>query len=127
MKILFDVCCPRPLRTFLPGHEVLTAQEMGWRRLQNGNLLAQAQTLFDVMISTDSNIEYQQSLPDYEISLIVLRSVTGRIPELLTLIPDCLQAIQEIQKGECFYLFTDKAWEREQRKGKIKQRWQPKP
>ncbi|MGH9799788.1 MAG: hypothetical protein ACRD82_05435 [Blastocatellia bacterium] len=125
MKILFDVCCPRQLRKFLPGHEVFTAQEMSWRRLQNGNLLAQAQMLFDVMISTDSNIEYQQHLPDYDIGLIVLRSKSGKLPELLTLVPDCLQAIEEIQKGECFYIFTDEAWEREQRKGKIKQRWQP--
>ena len=79
------------------------------------------------MISTDSNIEYQQRLPDYDIGLIVLRGVTGKVSELLTLIPQCLQAIQEIQKGECLYLFTDEAWEREQRKGKIKHRWQPKP
>ncbi len=126
MKILFDACCPRPLRKHLSEHEITTAQEMGWRDLRNGDLLAQAQVLYDVMISNDSNIEYQQRLPDYAIGLIVLRSVTGKVPELLKLIPDCLQAILEIQKGECFYLFTDEAWEREQRKGKIKQRWQPK-
>lgn len=126
MKILFDACCPRPLRKHLPGHEVTTAQEMGWRELRNGDLLAQAQLFFDLIISNDSNIEYQQRLPDFDIGLIVLRSVTGRVPELLTLIPDCLQAIQEIQKGECLYLFTDEAWELELRKGKIKLRWQPK-
>lgn len=126
MKILFDACCPRPLRKHLSGHEIKTAQEMGWRHLRNGDLLVRAQTLFDVMISTDSNIEYQQQLPEYDIGLIVLRAVTGKVSELLTLIPQCLRAIQEIQEGECFYLFTDEAWEREQRKGKIKHRWQPK-
>ncbi len=125
MKILFDGCVPRPLRKFLSDHQIITSQEMRWDDLENGALLDRAQTLFDVMISTDSNIEYQQQLPDYEIGVIILRSLSGRLPELLTLLPHCRQAIQEIQKGECLYLFTDEAWEREQRKGKIKHRWQP--
>ncbi|MEP7337686.1 MAG: hypothetical protein ABI977_08055 [Acidobacteriota bacterium] len=83
MKILFDACCPRPLRKHLSDHEVRTAQEMGWRRLRNGDLLAQAQTLFDVMISTDSNIEYQQPLPEYDIGLIVLALSLARFPNFL--------------------------------------------
>lgn len=56
---------------------------MGWRRLRNGDLLAQAQTLFDVMISTDSNIEYQQPLPEYDIGLIVLALSLARFPNFL--------------------------------------------
>lgn len=125
MKILFDACCPQPLRKHFPEHEVTTAQEMGWRELRNGELLAKAQALFDVMISTDSNIEYQQRLPDYEIGLIVLRSVTGKVSELATLMPQCHQALQIIQSSQCLYLFTDKAWDRERRKGKVKPRWLP--
>lgn len=124
MKILFDACCPRSLRKHLPGHDITTAQEAGWEALRNGVLLQQAQGEFDVMISIDSNIEYQQQLPDYNIALIVLRSLTGRMPDLLSLVPDCLQALEVIQAGQCFYLFTDAAWVREQRKGKIKHRWQ---
>ena len=77
MKILFDACCPRPLRKYLPDHEVVTAQEMGWSDRQNGALLKAAQAQFDVMISTDSNIAYQQQLPGYDIALIVLRSKSG--------------------------------------------------
>jgi hypothetical protein len=96
MKILFDSCSPRPLRNHLVGHEVTTAQELGWEALKNGELLRRAQAQFDVLISTDSNIEYQQQLPDYDIALIVLRSVSGQVSELT------------------------------QRRGKIKQRWTPK-
>lgn len=125
MKILFDACCPRPLRKHLSGHEITTAQEMNWGELQNGDLLNQAQAQFDVLISTDSNIEYQQQLPQYDIALIVLRSLTGRVAELKLLMPDCLKALEVIQPGACFYLFTDAAWEREQRHGKVTQRWLP--
>ena len=85
----------------------------------------QAQDEFEVMISTDSNIEYQQQLPSYDIALIVLRSVTGQVDELATLMPDCEDALQNIQSGECFYLFTDEAWVRELKRGKIRQRWLP--
>lgn len=125
MRILFDACCPRPLRKYLPNHEVVTAQEMGWGELKNGKLLEQAQAQFGVMLSTDSNIEYQQELKNYQIALIVLRSVSGQVTELAELMPDCLKAIEIIQQGECLYLFTDQAWEREQRRGKITQRWLP--
>ena len=126
MKILFDSCTPRPLRKYLIGHEVITAQELGWEALKNGELLRRVQAQFDVLISTDSNIEYQQQLPDYDIALIVLRSVSGQVSELTQLMQDCLKALAVIQPRECFYLFTEAAWKREQRQGKIKQRWMPK-
>ncbi|MGH9753282.1 MAG: DUF5615 family PIN-like protein [Blastocatellia bacterium] len=125
MKILFDACCPRPLRTFLAPHEVTTAKELGWEGLKNGALLEKAQAQFDVMVSTDSNIEYQQQLTNYSIALIVLRSVSGQVTELAEIAPDCLKALEVILQGECLYLFTDEAWEREQRRGKITQRWRP--
>lgn len=98
---------------------------MGWEELQNGDLLNQAQAQFEALISTDSNIQYQQQLPQYNIALIVLRSMTGRVAELEQLMPDCLKALEVIQPGECLYLFTDAAWEREQRYGKTRQRWKP--
>jgi hypothetical protein len=125
MKILFDACCPRPLRKFLSPHEVTTAQELGWEGLKNGALLEKAQAQFDAMISTDSNIEYQQQLTNYSIALIVLRSVSGQVDELAELMPDCLKALEVVQPGQCLYLFTNEAWEREQQRGKITQRWQP--
>jgi hypothetical protein len=125
VKILFDACCPRPLRKYLTPHEVTTAQELNWEELKNGALLEKAQARFDVMLSTDSNIEYQQQLTNYSIALIVLRSVTGQVIELAELMPDCLKALEVVKPGECLYLFTEEAWEREQRRGKITQRWLP--
>jgi len=125
MKILFDACCPRPLRKHLTDHEVTTAQEIGWAGLQNGELLKQAEDRFDVLMSTDSNIEYQQQLPSYNIALIVLRSVTGKVAELAELMPDCVEALRVINPGQCLYLFTDEAWKREQLRGKINSRYKP--
>lgn len=125
MKILFDACCPRKLRFFLPPHEIATAQDRGWAELRNGQLLELAQHEFDVLLSIDANIEYQQRLTEFDIALIVLRSLTGRLEELEQLMPDCLKALECIQPGDCLYLFTDAAWELEQRRGKVKVRWQP--
>lgn len=60
MKVLLDACTPRPVRQFLSGHSVSTAQETGWGQLKNGDLLWEADQSFDTFISTDQNLKYQQ-------------------------------------------------------------------
>ena len=72
MKILLDACTPRPLRRFLPGHSVSTAQEMGWGGLRNGDLLREAETHFEVFISTDQNLQYQQQVVGRRLAIPVL-------------------------------------------------------
>jgi hypothetical protein len=62
MRILFDQGTPAPLRRALKNHSVSTAYEMGWAELSNGTLLRSAESEFDVLITTDRNIRYQQSL-----------------------------------------------------------------
>ena len=63
MQILFDQGTPAPLRQLLPGHEVATAYERGWSTLKNGELLAAAETQgFQVLVTTDTNLKYQQNL-----------------------------------------------------------------
>jgi hypothetical protein len=62
MRILFDQGTPAPLRRALKNHSVSTAHEMGWAELSNGALLRSAESEFDVLITTDRNIRYQQSL-----------------------------------------------------------------
>jgi len=64
MKILFDQGAPVPLRARLVGHAVTTASEKGWADLDNGRLLAAAEAEFDVLITTDQNLRYQQNLTD---------------------------------------------------------------
>jgi hypothetical protein len=59
MRIFFDECVPRPLRKLLPSHEIMTAQELGWGRLKNGELIAKAeQAGFQVFLTADQNLKY---------------------------------------------------------------------
>jgi predicted nuclease of predicted toxin-antitoxin system len=74
VKILFDACTPRPLRRFLPGHIVSTAQEMGWGALKNGDLLREAEGQFEVFVSTDQNLKYQQQVLARKLAILVLRT-----------------------------------------------------
>ena len=85
MKILLDNCTPRPLKTFLTGHEVRTAMEMGWAALLNGELLNAAEREFDLLISCDRNLRYQQNLDQRTIRLLIL--TIGRWPAIKLLGP----------------------------------------
>jgi predicted nuclease of predicted toxin-antitoxin system len=87
MNILFDRCVPRTLRRRLNPLTIKTTREMGWEELSNGRLLREAEKVFEVMITTDTNIEYQQRLPSYDIGLIVLHSLSNKTAVLVELVP----------------------------------------
>jgi hypothetical protein len=73
MRVLFDQATPVPIRSFLEGHTVSTAAHKGWDRLQNGELLSAAEAAgFDVFLTTDKNMRYQQNLAGRRIAIIVL-------------------------------------------------------
>lgn len=73
MKVLFDHNVPEKLRTFLPLHSVSTAREMGWAELENGTLLREAELGgFDVMVTCDQNLSYQQNLQNRTLALVIL-------------------------------------------------------
>jgi len=77
LKVLFDQGTPAPLRNALANHEVSTAYEPGWATLKNGELLAAAEEFkFEVFITTDKNLRYQQNLVSRSISIIVLSSTS---------------------------------------------------
>jgi hypothetical protein len=73
MLILFDHGTPRGIARFLPGHTVTRARELGWETLTNGDLLAEAERAgFDVFLTADKNIQYQQNLSGRRIAVVVL-------------------------------------------------------
>ena len=72
MKILFDQGTPVPLRQTLASHTVSTAYEMGWQGLDNGALLQAAEAAFEVFITTDQNLRYQQTLTGRRLAILVL-------------------------------------------------------
>lgn len=73
MRILFDNGTPAPLIPFLAGHSVTKAITVGWDRLENGDLIRKAEEAgFEILLSTDKNIRYQQNLKGRTIALVVL-------------------------------------------------------
>lgn len=73
MRIIFDQATPVPIRSFLQGHTVRTAAQQGWDKLRNGDLLAVAEEAgFDLLLTTDKNIRYQQNLAARKIAIVVI-------------------------------------------------------
>jgi len=102
MRVLVDECAPKALKSFLSkkGHTCRTVQEAGWSGIQNGELLALAENEFDVLLTIDTNIPYQQTLRDRKIAIVVLRSASNRLEVLRNYFPACAQALEEIQPGQ---------------------------
>ena len=73
MLIIFDQATPVPIRPYLEGHTVRTAAQQGWDKLSNGDLLAAAEEAgFDILLTTDKNMRYQQNLAGRKIAIVVL-------------------------------------------------------
>lgn len=97
MKILPDECAPRVVKKLLPGRDIRTVQEMGWAGLKNGELLAAANGQFDVFITTDKSLRYQQNLTKYGLAVILLPSNSA--PDVETIISNIDAALEAIQTG----------------------------
>ena len=101
MRVLLDESLPRQLARELTGHETRTVTQQRWRGLKNGLLLAQAEAEgFDVLVTADQNIEYQQNLDTVGVGIIVLAAVTNRIEDLLPLVPALLAALLTVGPGD---------------------------
>lgn len=95
MLILFDQSTPLPLRRYLRGHNVRSASQQGWDRLENGSLLAAAEAAgFDLFVTADKNIQYQQNLSARKISIIVLG-----VQHWPTLAPHAQQIIAAVERA----------------------------
>jgi predicted nuclease of predicted toxin-antitoxin system len=99
MKLLIDECLPRALKRLLSGHECRTVQEMGWSGKRNGALLAAAEHEFDVLVTIDQGMEYQQNLGNRNIALLMLAARSNQIEHLAPIVPDALAALRGIQPG----------------------------
>ena len=100
MRILLDESLPRKLRLELPGHDAQTVQERGWSGLRNGALLRKASQEFQVLLTGDQNLEFQQNLTTLPIAVIVMVGVNNRIEILRPLISDVLETLGTIQPGQ---------------------------
>lgn len=101
MRILLDECAPRPLKRELVDCEIRTVVEMGWSGKKNGELLSlMSQEGFTILLTTDQNLRYQQNLQQAGVAVVVLVASSNRLPDLLPLIPDALNALKTIAPGQ---------------------------
>lgn len=98
MRVLFDQGTPAPLRHALAGHQLETAYERGWSRLQNGDLIAAAeQAGFAVLVTTDRNLRHQQNLAGRRLSVVVLQSTSW--PRIQRALPEIRAAVDGAASG----------------------------
>ena len=99
MRILFDQGTPVPLRQYLTEHSVTTAYEEGWSNLSNGDLLKSAEDKgYQIFVTTDRNLRYQQNLSDRQIAIVVLLSTSW--PRIRTQTDKVCGIINEIKLGD---------------------------
>jgi len=90
MNVLFDENMPMRLRHDLPGHEVRTVVRMGWGSIQNGDLLRRASHDFDVLLTCDLRMQFQQNVPNFDIAVFVLSAPKNDFAHLRPLMPQVL-------------------------------------
>ncbi|MBI1748640.1 MAG: DUF5615 family PIN-like protein [Acidobacteria bacterium] len=100
MKLLLDECVDRRLARELRGHDVRTVPMMGWAGIKNSDLLRLAEREFDVFITVDRNLSFQQNLPKFKIAVLVLHAPTNRIVDLKPIVPGILAALSNVKVGQ---------------------------
>ncbi len=100
MRVLLDESLPRRLAGAFRTIEVETVFDLGWQGLKNGALLGEAASDFDVFITADQNLRYQQNLSGFEIGVVVLAAVSNRLEDLLPLVGAAIEACEQVRPGE---------------------------
>lgn len=100
MRVLLDESLPRTLVRHLSGVVAETVYDRGWSGLKNGELLQLASKSFDVFLTADQNLPYQQNLAGHAIRVIVLAAVTNRVADLVPLLGRALQAAEGLSVGQ---------------------------
>lgn len=99
MRKSLDECIDRRLAAHVPGHEILTVPQAGWAGLKNGELLALAEASFDVFVTVDRNLSFQQPVSRFSIAVIVLRAPSNRLADLRPLVPKLLEVLPTARAG----------------------------
>ena len=105
-RVLFDENMPRQLRRDLPEFIIRTVQEEGWAGLENGNLLGRAAISFDVLLTADKRMRYQQNVSQFAIGIVVIETVDTRLRNLRRFIPQLREAIRNVAAGTVVIIST---------------------
>jgi predicted nuclease of predicted toxin-antitoxin system len=99
MRVLLDECLDWRLLRDLVGFDVKTVRQMGWIEIQNGKLLTLAESAFDVLITVDKKMSFQQNLKARRIAIVVLGGISTDIEDLRLLIPQLLRELRNLEPG----------------------------
>ena len=105
MKVLLDECVPKRLKSYLTDLEVYTVPQMRWSGVKNGNLISLCvQNHFDVLLTIDKNMMYQQNMENSPITIVVLNSMTSKLEELIQFLPSFLNQIYQFEKNKVYLI-----------------------
>ncbi|WP_028954374.1 DUF5615 family PIN-like protein [Synechocystis sp. PCC 7509] len=100
MKLLLDECIDRKFAKEFVDYEIKTVPQMKWAGIKNGELLALAQAEFDVFITVDQNLSFQQNLSQFDIAVIVLQASSNRLADLKPLAPQIIAILISAARGQ---------------------------
>ena len=107
MKILLDECIDRRLAREFGDYEIKTVPQMGWAGIKDRKLLILAASVFDVFITADRNLSFQQNLSPFDLSLIVLQAKSNRLADLKPLVPKILDVLDVAPKGQATLVWIE--------------------
>ncbi|MGB3297860.1 MAG: DUF5615 family PIN-like protein [Phormidesmis sp.] len=99
MRILLDECIDRKLAKEFVGHDVKTVPQMGWASTKDSQLLSLAEMEFDVFVTVDQNIPFEQNLQKFSLAVIILCSFSNRLAELKPLVPLVVVVLNKAVQG----------------------------
>lgn len=102
MNVLLDECIPKKLKYDLKGHSVSTVTEAGWSGKKNGDLLRLAESKFDVFVTVDQNLSYQQNIVKFNLSIILLVAKNNDLDTLKPFMPKVRQTLESVKAGHIF-------------------------
>src|SRR5882762_9026520 len=100
MRILIDECLDWRLCRALAEHDCSSVQKMGWGGLTNGALLERAEKEFDVFITGDRNLSFQQNVSSFNIAVVVLHADSTQLSHTLSLMSELLTLLPDLESGK---------------------------
>jgi len=105
MRILLDECVTKRLKPYLTELEVFTVSEMKWNGIKNGKLMTLCvDNNFDLLLTIDKNLMFQQNLDKYNLTIVVLNSSTSKIEELVLFMPSFKAQVNKLEKHKAYII-----------------------
>lgn len=105
MKILLDECVTKHLKPYLADHEVFTVRELEWSGIKNGKLMMLCvEHDFDILLTIDKNLQYQQNPDRYPVTIVVLNSFTSKVEDLVSFLPSLRVQLDHFEKHKVYVI-----------------------